>query len=308
MDHATASAVAGGAAGAISRFVVTPFDVVKIRLQLQVEEVSHSSLGRYRSLQHCVRDMYKHEGMASFWKGHTASQLLSISYAAVQFPVFEGVRDMLTTEQQRLSKEGDVRANFVAGSAAATVATVCTYPLDIVRTRMVSQGEPKVYRHVLHSLTSMIQHEGIGSLYRGLAPTLVAVIPYIGTSFSVYIGAKRALAALSHDGQRNISSTFEKALAGAISGVVSKTLVHPIDIVKKRFQVMDFGHARDKFGFGATVRYESSWHGLVSILRQEGVRGLFKGLTPSLVKAVPSSIITFLVYDSLRQLLIHSEL
>ena len=88
---------------------------------------------------------------------------------------------------------------------------------------------------------------------------------------------------------------------------MSKTLVHPIDVVKKRFQVMSFDE-RAQFGFGRQASYTGTWHGLVTIVSQEGVRGLYKGLLPSLVKAVPSTLITFLFYDSMRAFLVKHEL
>eukprot|EP01147_Barroeca_monosierra_P002784 gene2784-8142_t len=291
MNENAASAIAGSVSGAVSRLVVTPLDVVKIRLQLQVESFQHTSPGRYKGFLHCVRNMYTHEGIFGFWKDN-------------------------------------VWINFIAGCVGAAAATLSTYPLDVVRTRMATQGEPKVYRTFIHSLVTITQTEGLFALYRGLGPTLIGVMPYVGMSFAVYIGAKEALASrnffkqqvISHDSLESLSSSqstsvmsshsssSDKAIAGAVAGVVSKTIVHPIDIIKKRFQVVGFERERTHFGFGQTAAYTSTWNALKTILQKEGIRGCFKGLLPSLIKSAPSSAITLAVYDSLRLLLMHHEL
>ena len=51
------------------------------------------------------------------------------------------------------------------------------------------------------------------------------------------------------------------------------------------------------------VRYESSWRSVQVILRREGVRGLYKGLVPNVLRVMPQSAITFLVYEKVMQLL-----
>ena len=79
--NALAQTVAGAVAGSVSRAAVTPLDVAKIRLQLQVEHRQHAA---YRGTWHCLSSMARAEGLPSLWRGHVASQLLSISYCAIQ--------------------------------------------------------------------------------------------------------------------------------------------------------------------------------------------------------------------------------
>lgn len=74
--------VAGAAAGTVSRAAITPLDVVKIRLQLQVE--GGAVAARYQGTWHCLTAMVRDEGLAALWRGHIASQMLATSYCAVQ--------------------------------------------------------------------------------------------------------------------------------------------------------------------------------------------------------------------------------
>lgn len=93
---AWAQTLAGAMAGAVSRAAVTPLDVAKIRLQLQVEGPQHA---RYRGTWHCLSSMVKAEGLGSLWRGHVASQMLSVSYCAIQ------VRRSPRTRRQRERRE-----------------------------------------------------------------------------------------------------------------------------------------------------------------------------------------------------------
>lgn len=84
-------------------------------------------------------------------------------------------------------------------------------------------------------------------------------------------------------------------ISGSCAGVISKTLTYPFDLIKKRLQVGGFEEARLKFG---EVR---TYHGFVDCVlrigREEGPRGFFKGLSPSLLKAALSTGFTFFWYE-----------
>ncbi|KAK9180198.1 hypothetical protein WN943_029405 [Citrus x changshan-huyou] len=71
------------------------------------------------------------------------------------------------------------------GLAGITAASV-TYPLDLVRTRLVAQTKVIYYRGNCHALQTICRDEGILGLYKGLGATLLGVWPSIAISFSVY--------------------------------------------------------------------------------------------------------------------------
>jgi len=85
---------------------------------------------------------------------------------------------------------------------------------------------------------------------------------------------------------------------------VSKTAVHPLDVVKKRFQIAGM-HRSVAYGMPIARDFsrENMFACLMHIIRTEGVKGIYKGLSPSLLKAAPSAAVTFTVYDRVRHLL-----
>ncbi|XP_075033951.1 mitochondrial thiamine pyrophosphate carrier [Mixophyes fleayi] len=289
----TEVATAGSLSGLVTRAVISPLDVIKIRFQLQIEGVDgHGIQGKYRGVLQAARLILEEEGWHGLWKGHIPAQLLSVSYGAVQFVSYEALTEVFHT-----STTLDIRApsvHFLCGGLAACSATLTVQPLDTLRTRFAAQGEPKVYRTLHNAIVTMYRTEGVFTFYRGLCPTLLAVFPYAGLQFSSYNLLKRIWECLSVPSQDK-GGNLKNFLCGSGAGVISKTITYPLDLFKKRLQVGGFEQARAAFG---EVR---TYHGLVDcarrIQREEGFTGFFKGLTPSLLKAAVSTGLTFFCYE-----------
>ncbi|XP_071390630.1 mitochondrial thiamine pyrophosphate carrier [Centroberyx affinis] len=286
------AALAGSCAGMVTRALISPLDVIKIRFQLQIERVSSQRPeGKYWGLFQASRCILTEEGLSAFWKGHTPAQLLSVCFGAVQFASFECLTEVVHKTSQYDSQTAGV--HFVCGGLAACSATVACQPLDTLRTRFAAQGEPKVYRNLRHAVSTMYRTDGVLTFYRGLAPTLVAVFPYAGLQFFFYNVFKKLLGP-SPKGS-NSGGNLRSLVCGSGAGVISKTITYPFDLFKKRLQVGGFEEARAHFG---QVR---SYRGLVDcvvqIAKEEGVQGFFKGLSPSLLKAALSTGFTFFWYE-----------
>nr|XP_040047162.1 mitochondrial thiamine pyrophosphate carrier [Gasterosteus aculeatus aculeatus] len=287
------AALAGSAAGMVTRALISPLDVLKIRFQLQIERVSSlRPEGKYRGLLQASRCIYSEEGLSAFWKGHVPAQLLSISFGAVQFATFEFLTEAVHTSTLYNSQTAGV--HFVCGGLAACSATVVCQPLDTLRTRFAAQGETKVYRNLRHAVFTMCRSEGPLTFYRGLCPTLVAVFPYAGMQFFFY-NVFRKLFALPSKEAGNVGGHLKSLVCGSGAGMISKTITYPFDLCKKRLQVGGFEAARVQFGQVRT--YRGLVDCMVRIAKEEGVRGFFKGLSPSLVKAALSTGFTFFWYE-----------
>ncbi|XP_061566895.1 mitochondrial thiamine pyrophosphate carrier [Cololabis saira] len=287
------TALAGSASGMVTRALISPFDVIKIRFQLQIEHVSSQRPeGKYSGLFQASRCIYSEEGLSAFWKGHIPAQLLSICYGAVQFTTFEFLTEIVHKSTSYDSRSAGV--HFVCGGLAACSATMFCQPLDTLRTRFAAQGEPKVYSNLRHAVSTMWRSEGPLTFYRGLSPTLLAVFPYAGLQFFFYNIFKTLLVPPPKTGESggvNLRSLF----CGSGAGMISKTLTYPFDLFKKRLQVGGFEEARVHFGH--VRNYRGLIDCMVQIGKEEGLRGFFKGLSPSLVKAALSTGFTFFWYE-----------
>eukprot|EP00238_Polyblepharides_amylifera_P015334 CAMPEP_0196600282 /NCGR_PEP_ID=MMETSP1081-20130531/95306_1 /TAXON_ID=36882 /ORGANISM="Pyramimonas amylifera, Strain CCMP720" /LENGTH=273 /DNA_ID=CAMNT_0041926113 /DNA_START=666 /DNA_END=1487 /DNA_ORIENTATION=- len=258
-----------------------------------------------------VATILKEEGVVGLWRGTLPAVMFWMPYTAVQFTTLGQVNKMLAATPTIQDWDPSARA-FLSGAAAGATATLTSYPLDLIRTNIAAQGEPKVYHSMAGCASSIVRQRGIRGLYAGLTPTLLEIIPHSGFQFGAYDLFKRIAlwgremeqaneSHLSPSGAltgRIVSlSSGDKFACGFAAGSVAKAVVHPLDVVKKRLQIA--GLARNP-AYGKVVGVHT-YTGLIDafkkIIKTEGTRGLFKGLTPNLLKAAPSSAITLAVYE-----------
>ncbi|KAI1341534.1 mitochondrial carrier domain-containing protein [Xylariaceae sp. FL0016] len=297
---------AGATAGLISRFIIAPLDVVKIRLQLQSHSLSdpHSQArlspnspvykGTLRTLRHIVR----HEGITGLWKGNVPAELMYVSYAAIQFTTYRSTTLLL----HRIFGEGKQSAlphsieSFIGGATAGATATATTYPLDLLRTRFAAQGNDRIYTSLYRAITSIHRDEGHRGFFRGLAPGLAQIVPFMGLFFAMYETARLPMS------QLQLPWGTGDATAGVLASIVAKTGVFPLDLVRKRIQVQ--GPTRSKYVHKNIPEYRGTVRTIQIILATEGIRGLYRGLTVSLIKAAPASAVTMWTYERVLSMLI----
>lgn len=178
------------------------------------------------------------------------------------------------------------------------------------------------------TLVKMYQSEGgISALYRGIIPTVAGVAPYVsartvcpsglapliiwqvGLNFMVYESVRQHL---TPEGDKNPSAA-RKLLAGAISGAVAQTCTYPLyvyrriscdlcllislysDVLRRRFQINTMS--------GMGYQYKSITDAVRVIVAQEGIKGLYKGIVPNLLKVAPSMASSWLSFEVTRDFL-----
>ncbi|KAL2257725.1 hypothetical protein VTK26DRAFT_9260 [Humicola hyalothermophila] len=286
---------AGATAGLIARFVIAPLDVVKIRLQLQThslsDPLSHRNLQGgpiYKGTLPTMRHILRSEGVAGLWKGNVPAELLYVCYSAVQFSAYRSTTLLL---HSALGDDALPHAaeSFVAGAVGGAAATAATYPLDLLRTRFAAQGNDRVYANLRRAVRQIHRDEGVRGFFRGLGPGLAQIVPYMGCFFAVYETLRPRVA----DWELPFGSGG--ALAGTVASVVAKTGTFPLDLVRKRIQVQ--GPTRGRYVHKNIPEYRGTVNTVRVILANEGLRGLYRGLTVSLFKAAPASAVTMWTYE-----------
>lgn len=291
---------------------MAPLDVVKIRLQLQTHSLSDPRSQTnlqggptYKGTLPTMRQIVAREGVCGLWKGNVPAELMYVCYSAIQFTAYRAATLLV---QQAAGGPGVLPPSvesFVAGAAAGTAATTATYPLDLLRTRFAAQGhEDRVYASLRHAVREIARDEGLRGFFRGLGPAVLQIAPFMGTFFAVYEGLSRSQALAG--GRRQIPLGGGDAAAGALAAVAAKTVVFPLDLVRKRIQVQ--GPTRSRYVHKNIPTYDGGVaRTLAQIARREGVRGLYRGLTVSLLKAAPASTITVWTYERVLHVLMRLD-
>ena len=203
--------VAGAVAGAVARLISAPFDVLKIRFQLQFDKV------KYTSMVQAFATVTKEEGFLSLWKGNLSATYLWITYSMVQFSVYGWLKTVGLQAASRAASSPSVGAGgssssgsssgsssrsgssdggvsglwktvvlFLAGAGAGLVATSTTYPFDIMRTQFAVQGSSRVFPTMHSFIKNTLETKGFRGFYVGLSPALVGITPYMGLNFALF--------------------------------------------------------------------------------------------------------------------------
>jgi len=299
--------LAGAASGFVSRCICAPLDLIKIRLQLrplqtlpppapgpassQAPPYLAPSTAKFRSVATGRNVVRSEGGVRGLFKGNFMGILLWVGYSAVSFGVVDGVRKGLGAPGPATS--------FIAGSTAGLIATSITYPFDIARTTLASSpslftsNQPTTLRSFLRFT---MDRKGIRGIYAGLGAAQLSIVPAMGVNFMLYdlgvkfLGNKRTQGlGLGLGAKENTMDILRSLFAGGFSGAASKIVVYPLDTCKKRMQASSFTSAVavESTGVAGTLRL---------IVRQEGIRGLYRGIGPTLLKSAVGTGVTFAVY------------
>lgn len=164
-----------------------------------------------------------------------------------------------------------------------------TNPIWVIKTRMLSSASnsPGAYRSIIHGTQRIYREEGLRGFYRGLVPSLFGV-SHGALQFMVYEQLKQHRASQLGIGEGGLGAVDFLCLSGA-SKVFAGSATYPYQVVRARLQMYE-----------ANQTYKSARDAVTQIWKQEGLRGFYRGLGPNLVRVLPSTWVTFLVYEKTK--------
>ncbi|KAJ7293502.1 mitochondrial carrier [Mycena rebaudengoi] len=195
----TAHGCAGLLAGLTSAPIATPFEVLKVRLQLQNQK--SVSERRFKGPIDCALQLIRAQGITGLWTGFTGS-LLFRAHFFYMFLSFEACMRGLSKLHGTPYELGVGAANLVSGGTASLCFWTMSIPFDRTKNRMMSYPYPLPYPLAKRPRPSFLavarkiaQHEGLRGFFRGLGPSLIRAIPSNAFAFFVYEGILRFLGA-----------------------------------------------------------------------------------------------------------------
>lgn len=208
--------------------------------------------------------------------------------------------------------------NPISGATAGFVVASSLAPLDVIKAMLQVQGasrfehqipQPKrppshsVVEEILHptrrhkyrgtfgSMGTILREEGLRGLYRGLAPQLIGFVPNWAVYFTIYSDAKEFLEKKIPEGEglgwvtpsTSVRQASIEMLSASIGGALSSVMMNPIWVVRTRLQTQTLAQLASK---KPERPYRSTFHCFQTIWQNEGYRGFFKGLVPSLIGTI----------------------
>ena len=183
---------------------------------------------------------------------------------------------------------------FLSPALAGAATTVLTNPIWVIKTRMLSsdRGSAGAYPSMTAGLRTILRAEGIRGFYRGLGVSLIGV-SHGAVQFAVYEPAKRMYAAtlpLGPNGEATPIPTEATVLLSSASKLIAGAVTYPYQVLRSRLQNYQ---ADERFGRGFRGVVRKTW-------REEGVRGFYRGLVPGVIRVMPATWVTFLVYENVK--------
>ncbi|XP_072422672.1 mitochondrial carnitine/acylcarnitine carrier protein-like isoform X2 [Chiloscyllium punctatum] len=255
---------------------------VEVRLQTQPKP----DLGRtllYRGALDCLRKTVGNEGLSGLYKGMSAPLLAITPITAVIFFGY-GVGKKL---QQRHPEDPLSRPQlFVAGMVSGVFSTVILSPVERIKCLLQVQtgSGDRRFSGPRDCVRQLYKKSGLAGIYKGTCVTLMRDLPANGVYFLSYEWLKDVLT--PHGESVAQLTTPRILLAGGMAGVINWMVAMPADVVKSRFQT-----APD------TKYLNGCCDVLRELIREEGLRSLYKGFSAVMLRAFPANAACFLGFE-----------
>ncbi|KAF4623554.1 hypothetical protein D9613_002052 [Agrocybe pediades] len=280
-----------------------PLDVTKVRMQT-LTAVPGS---RRPSTLSVMKNAISHSGFRSLYVGLSASLMRQMSYSLVRLGVYEKLK-------ARLSKEGNTSTFrlLAAACVAGGLGGMAGNPADIILVRMTSDlvrpPEKRFgYSNAFSGLLSLVKEEGFQGLTRGLGTNMFRAVlmnvgvPHLFICLFELVDIDSYVMKASQVGSYDfIKSTLLAhrlpvadwqmrdnlalhIVSSCLAGMFATTVCSPADVIRSRLMVASCN--------------TSFFQVIARSLREEGVRFLFKGWTPSFIRLGPNTVLMFVFYE-----------
>ncbi|KAJ0989958.1 hypothetical protein J5N97_008314 [Dioscorea zingiberensis] len=196
---------------------------------------------------------------------------------------------------------GEVAKDLTAGTIGGAAQLIVGHPFDTIKVKLQSQpaplpGQPPKYAGALDAVKKTIAAEGAGGLYKGMGAPLATVAAFNAVLFTV----RGQMEALLRSEPGAPLSVNQQIVCGAGAGVAVSFLACPTELIKCRLQAQSA--LADSASSSGAVKYGGPMDVAKHVLKAEGgLRGLYKGLVPTLGREVPGNAAMFGVYEALKQ-------
>jgi hypothetical protein len=258
----------GGVSGIFSRTCTAPLELMKIQQQ------------NYFVPNSTFHDVIKKEGIRYLWKGNFTNCVRVFPQYSINFASFQFFNSMIDPYIKNTNSK-----NLISGSLAGLTAMSLIYPLETIRSRLALQTNKSHYSGIMDAIIKTSFREK----YKGLGMSLLGFAPYNGLNFAFFYYYKNLLQNfIDKDDMVNF-------VAGGISGMSAVSWTYPSDLIRRRLQLQGF----DK----SVPKYNGIRDCFKQIVKNEGFRGLYRGLGMCYIKIFPTVALQFWCIEKGKSLL-----
>jgi solute carrier family 25 (adenine nucleotide translocator) protein 4/5/6/31 len=285
--------VIGGSIGAVSKTVMAPVERVKLLLQTMDSnpDVRSGKVKPYSGIVDCFKRVNAEQGPLAFWRGNLVNCL---RYAPQQGSAL-AFNDLLNNSFPNYSSKTQfwqsLAVKLFSGGLAGAIANTICYPFDFARTRLASDvgGGKGKFNGIFDCIATTVRQQGITGLYTGWSVTVAGAFVYRAGQ----LGCFKQIQDLNP--YKN-----DKGTMGAVSAFVAVTAArtvvmpfnYPFDTVRRRMMLQSEKPMEERL-------YKGSFHCFSEVLKNEGSKGMYKGMIPELFRGVGGSLV-IVAYDRIK--------
>ncbi|KDQ56318.1 hypothetical protein JAAARDRAFT_208025 [Jaapia argillacea MUCL 33604] len=272
--------VAGSVAGAAQVIVGQPLDTIRTRAQIAPK-------GMFKGPMDIFLQTVRKEGILALYKG-MASPLIGIAGVnSLLFAAYGASKRIISPFPDLSSKE-----IAAAGAMAGAINAILASPVEMFKVRMQGQyGDPSDKRLSVVAREMWSQWGFRKGVMRGYWITVAREIPAYAGFYTAFEFSKRKFSK-KYGPQLPVWALLA---SGSCGGVAYWLSCYPLDVIKSRIQLRPIPPT------GTPVQYIAREFG--AILSESGVPGLFRGLSPALLRTIPAGAATFAAFELTREYL-----
>lgn len=254
------------------------------QISLQIPESQ-----RYKGMINCFRRIPTEQGFLSLWRGNLGTVVAKLPETIITFGTKDIYRNIfMKNVDQQNQYWRSLFGNLAAGSAAGATSLGVTYSLMFTRTRLAADigknAAEREFQGHISCIKKIFKSDGIRGLYRGYGTSILGIMVYRGTYFGLY---DFALA------QGLINSSLSAFSIGTGVTLMAGIISYPLDTVRVRLVMQSGRNIED-------ILYKNTYECFKKMVSQEGVRSLYNGLLPTLIKGSAGGLI-LVIYDKLSR-------
>lgn len=304
--------VEGGIASIVAGCSTHPLDLIKVRMQLQGENLAPNPSARPAlSFQHTATSASIHapprvgplavgirivqqDGARALFAGVSATVLRQTLYSTTRMGLYDIMKkkwsDPNSGKMPLLTKIG---AGLIAGGIGAAVGN----PADVAMVRMQADGrlpaaQRRNYKSVVDAIRQMSKSEGVTSLWCGSSLTVNRAMLVTASQLASYDQIKESIL---HNGVMK-DGLGTHVTASFAAGFIASVVTNPIDVIKTRVMNM-------KAAPGQAPPYSGAIDCAMKTVKAEGPMALYKGFIPTISRQGPFTVVLFVTLEQVRKLL-----
>ena len=289
----TSDILIGGSVGAIAKTAMAPVERIKLLLQTMDSnpDVISGKVAPYKGIGDCFTRVRAEQGMAAFWRGNLVNCLRYAPQQGSALAFNDYINDNLFPKYGKEDFWKGFAAKLTSGGLAGGIANTLCYPFDFARTRLASdvkKGKGQ-FNGIMDCIVSTVKAQGITGLYTGWSVTVAGAFVYRAGQLGCF---KQIQDMNPYKNDKGALGGISAFVAVTVARTVVMPFNYPFDTIRRRMMLQSEKPLAERL-------YKGSVHCFTSILKKEGLKGMYKGLVPELFRGVGGSMV-IVAYDRIK--------